>query len=189
MAMGFDSPTFHPINTMAKPSKRRVVPAARIHSATKLPKKSVLPAAIPSVPVPAAAVVQTDSPRYGAAQRWTQDLVKDGFTPVSDYFLKNYALLQPPITTGEAMFVIHLMSFKWTSKAPHPSMRRIAERMGVSEVSARGYARNLEIKHYLQRVMRVGRTNHFRLRPLFSVLEAHMLANQAPTNDSDEIDD
>lgn len=68
-------------------------------------------------------------------------------------------------------------------------MRRIAERMAVSEVSVRSYARSLEEKHYLERVMRVGKTNQFRLRPLFTALEAHRLANKKVVVESDEIED
>ena len=69
-------------------------------------------------------------------------------------------------------------------------MKRIAERMAVSEVSVRGYARSLEGKKYLMRVMRVGRTNHFRLRPLFDALETHKKARPpVAQEDSDEIDD
>lgn len=182
---------------MAIPTKRRVLvtkPLAKKASpAERLPRRTIparkpAPESKPAHPTPSTAAAP-DGPLYGAAQRWTEDLVKDGFTPISDYFLKNYAKLVPPITTGEAMFIVHLMSFKWTRKAPRPSMRRIAERMAVSEVSVRGYARSLEDKKYLQRVIRVGRTNQFRLRPLFDVLEAHRLANKKTVEDDDEIDD
>jgi hypothetical protein len=181
---------------MATPTKRRVLPVrspkAKVQPRERERRRTVPAAATPApasaAPKPAAPV-DPNAPQFGAAQRWTDDLVKDGFTPISDYFLKNYAALQPPIGTAEAMFIVHLMSFKWTRKAPRPSMRRIAERMAVSEVSVRGYARSLEEKKYLQRVMRVGRTNQFRLRPLFEVLEAHRLANQKPVEEDDEIDD
>lgn len=170
----------------AAPSKRRVQPARKSRptkrAAQTVPASPKVPASSP----PKAAVV--DATGYGAAQRWTESLIKGGFTPVSDFFLKNYSALVPPISTPEALFIIHLVSFKWTSKAPRPSMRRIAERMAVSEVSVRGYARSLEDKKYLLRIMRVGRTNQFRLRPLFNALEA-LMASSKPIPDTDEIED
>lgn len=112
------------------------------------------------------------------AKRWTPALVKNGWTPVSDDFLKLYAELNPVITSSEAMFIVHLMLHKWDCEAPFPAFKTIAARMGLTEAQARTHARNLERKKYLRREMRVGETNRFHLEPLFKAVEAHQLRKE-----------
>jgi hypothetical protein len=106
------------------------------------------------------------------AARWKHaDLFAFGFLSVPAVFLQHYATLKPyPLTTSEAMFVLQLMSFKWDAKAPFPSYRTLAARMGVTEKMARRYAKQIEEKGYLRRASRVGRTNAFDLNPLFDAL-------------------
>lgn len=112
------------------------------------------------VPVPAAT-------SYAVDARWSADLIIDGFTPVSTFFLENYHRLLPPITHAEAMFIIHLIRYKWSSSAPYPGFKTIAKQMGISTQMARNHARNLEQKKYLRREMQIGSTNRFHLEPLF----------------------
>lgn len=109
------------------------------------------------------------------ADRWTKALVKNGWTPVSDDFLRLYGELYPAISNGEAMFIIQLLSFKWDQKMPRPGFKTVAKRMGISDTQARSYARNLEKNKYLARVSRVGQTNRFDLSPLFKALEKEAL--------------
>jgi hypothetical protein len=116
-------------------------------------------------------------PETGAAARrlvstrWTPDLVAGGWTPVADYFLDSYAKLTPPMSTSEAMLVIHLMRHKWDDAPPFPGFNTLSKRMGVTATSVRNHARSLEQKGYLIRRKRVGTTNHFDLVPLFVALE------------------
>ena len=112
------------------------------------------------------------------ATRWQHpELLKDGYVPIPMGFLQNYASLKPfPLTSGEALFVIHLMGFKWDSDSPFPSYHRIAASMGVSDKMARRHAQSLERKGYLRRLIRVGRTNRFNLAPLFDALRAAVMA-------------
>lgn len=121
------------------------------------------------------------------ADRWTKALVKNGWTPVSDEFLRLYGDLYPSISNGEAMFIIQLLSFKWDEKMPRPGFKTIAKRMGISDTQARTYARNLEKNAYLGRVSRVGQTNRFDLTPLFKALEKES-ARRAKQKVSDEED-
>jgi hypothetical protein len=62
------------------------------------------------------------------ASRWQHESLFDkGFMAVPNCFLELYAHLEPePLTPAEAMFVLELMSFKWTADAPFPSYERIA---------------------------------------------------------------
>jgi hypothetical protein len=108
------------------------------------------------------------------AARWTPHLAAGGWTPVVDVFLDRYHELG--ITNLEAMFLIHLIRFKWTSAMPFPGFKRIAKKMGISATAVRGHARRLEKKGLLKRVERVGTTSRFDLAGLFQGLERLQLA-------------
>jgi DNA-binding MarR family transcriptional regulator len=113
--------------------------------------------------------------KYSIARAWTPSLANSRFVPVVRAFLENYSSLKPfSLTHGEAMFVIHLMQFKWDEAAPFPGYKRIARLMGVSDKMVRRYALSLEQKGYLVRITRQARTNRFDLRKLFSALEKRL---------------
>jgi hypothetical protein len=113
-----------------------------------------------------AASSRTFTTRWGGKA----DLFLKGYLPVPSAFLEHYAALNPPINSSEAIFVLQLMDHKWDSKHPFPGYKKIAKRMGISDKMARTHAQSLETKKYLQRQMRVGRTNRFDLSPLFEAL-------------------
>ena len=118
------------------------------------------------------------APEQSVADRWTQSLAADGFVPVVNYFLDHYHELKPyDLTHGEAMFVIHLMRYKWTKDSPYPAFKTLAKLMGVSDKQARRYAQNLEKKRLLRRESRTGLPNKFDLKPLFKALENHREGN------------
>ena len=106
------------------------------------------------------------------AERWSTALADKGWTSISNQFLECYSRLSPSITHGEAMFIVHLMQYKWDQSAPFPSLVTIAKRMGISTTSARSLARSLEKKGYLRREGQKGRTNRYHLKRLFEALEA-----------------
>lgn len=108
------------------------------------------------------------------ADRWTPELIRAGHIPIVRTFLRNYASLNPPLTSGEALFVIHLMDYKWDSDAPYPAYATIARNMGVSAKMTRRHAQSLETKGYLRREIRTAQPNRFHLQPLFKALEAHL---------------
>jgi hypothetical protein len=86
----------------------------------------------------------------------------EGWVGVPDSFLRLYARLKPyALTVGEAMFVLELMSYKWSENAPFPSYKSLAARMGVTDKMVRRYAANLEGKGYLRREARIGSTNTY----------------------------
>jgi len=82
-------------------------------------------------------------PRRSPTERWggNQRLFSDGFLSVPTKFLRHYASLLPPLSSGEALFVLQIMTFKWESAAPFPAYKRIAKAMGVTDKMARRYAR------------------------------------------------
>jgi len=108
---------------------------------------------------------------YGFANQWSERLLDHGFTQISNLFLDKYSAMDPHLTHGEAMFVIHLMQHKWAADAPFPSYRLIARRMGITEASTKRYARSLEKKKYILRTRRIGETNLFNLSPLIQALD------------------
>jgi DNA-binding MarR family transcriptional regulator len=106
--------------------------------------------------------------------RWKHEEVFDqGFVAVPTRFLQLYAHLKPhPLSAGEALFALELMSFKWTADAPFPGYKRIAKRMGLTDKMVRKYAQSLEAKGYVKREKRVSLTNRFDLTGLFDALRA-----------------
>lgn len=116
--------------------------------------------------------------QYSFSKRWSPELKAAGFVPVSTFFLENYHRLKPyHLTYGEAMFVIHLMQFKWDESKPYPAYKTIAARMHVSDKTARRWAAELEGKGYLHREKRVAQTNLFDLSGLMRAL-ADLKASQ-----------
>lgn len=124
------------------------------------------------------------------AVRWGQHrcFFRDGWVGVPVSFLRHYGNPSMPasgLTASEAMFVLQLMSFKWTADAPFPSYHTLAERMGITDKQARRYAQSLEKKGLLTRSERVGTSNTFDLESLFqalhNVLKAEKLATKGST--------
>lgn len=112
-------------------------------------------------------------PARSARARWgnLEEMFEGGFLVVPWKFLTCYAWLRPePLTTGEAMFVLHLMTFKWEAAAPYPSYKTLAKRMNVSETMVRAYARSLSKKGYLIRQYQKKAPNRFDLNPLFAAI-------------------
>lgn len=121
-----------------------------------------------SPPVPVA-----NSSTKALIVRWGghEELFQSGFVGVPEAFLRHYANLKPySLTVGEAMFVLQLMTFKWTADSPFPSYKRLAQRMGLTDKMVRRYAAHLEQKRYLKRQARTGQSNSFDLTPLFTTL-------------------
>ena len=110
--------------------------------------------------------------RRSFAERWGHRKLFDrGFVVTPTFFLQYYARLKPHhLSAGEALFVIHMMEFKWDASEPFPGYKTLAERMGVSDKMVRRHAQSLEAKGYLRRHMRIGQTNRFDLMPLFDAL-------------------
>ena len=119
-------------------------------------------------------------PQRSATARWGshKNLFARGFLVVPHRFLEHYSLLDPPLSTGEALFVLHLMSFKWDRELPFPSYKSLAQRMGVSEKAVRRYAQSLDQKGYLQRQYRKRASNRFDLTGLFDALAAFRIVDQ-----------
>ncbi|MET0754373.1 MAG: helix-turn-helix domain-containing protein [Pyrinomonadaceae bacterium] len=109
--------------------------------------------------------------KKSVAARWVHpELFDEGFVGIPTRFLQLYPRLQPSLTSGEAIFVIQLMSFKWDEKDPFPSYKLLGERMGTSSKTAQRHATSLEAKRYLKRIQRIGDSNKFDLSGLFEAL-------------------
>lgn len=90
---------------------------------------------------------------------------------MSNFFLAHYHELTPEITHGEAMLIIHLVSYKWDENRPYPAYKTLAKRMLIKAAQARNLARSLSTKGYLKREIRIAKPNLFDLQPLFRKLE------------------
>jgi hypothetical protein len=111
------------------------------------------------------------SAEHSHIQRWVRaELFGKGYLPVPALFLNYYSQLKPPLNSGEALFVLQVMSHKWDAKLPYPGYKTIAKRRGITESMARTHARSLKTMHYLRIIPRLAQTNRFDFRPLFDAL-------------------
>jgi len=110
--------------------------------------------------------------KRSARVRWGnhEELFFDGFLVVPYKFLRSYAALRPPLSNGEVLFILHLMSFKWEEAAPYPSYKTLARLMGVDEKTVQRHAQSLCRKKYLYRIFQPQGTNRFDLTKLFAAL-------------------
>ena len=161
-------------------------PAARAATTmTAKPRNPTKKKTAPAAPRVVGVSTSVKGESQTVADRWSDALVvgiegERGFVPVVRTFLRNYSELNPPLSIGEALFVIHLMDFKRGANAPYPGYTRLAKFMGVTPKMARRYAQSLETKKYLIRQYRVAQTNKFDLRPLVRALENHLQGKKRP---------
>lgn len=105
--------------------------------------------------------------------RWGGDsrILAEGFVAVPTLFLQRMSQFKPySLTPAEAVFVICVMAHKWDDRDPYPSYKRIATWMGKSESYVRRLAKNLATKGLLKRQARVGQTNSFDFKALFTLI-------------------
>lgn len=111
--------------------------------------------------------------------RWTSKLGKT-FCAISSYFLANYHRLKLSehgrcMNSTEAMLVIQLHDFKWDDRAPYPTVRTLATRMGLSVRGVRNALHSLEEAGFIQRIADTrGGANRYVLNGLYGALEALM---------------
>jgi DNA-binding MarR family transcriptional regulator len=117
----------------------------------------------------------TAKKQFSPELAWSPALARTRYVAVVHGFLDHYASLKPySLTIGEAMFVVHLVRYKWGAEAPFPSYKTLARQMGVSDKMVRRYAKSLQDKGFLRREIRQADTNRFDLEPLFRALEQRL---------------
>jgi len=101
--------------------------------------------------------------------RWGEIIANRGCHPVPNEFLNHYREIG--ISSGEALFIIHLTQYKQTSDNPYPSFYTIAKKMGKSRSVIQGYARSLENKGFIKRIPQKGWTNQVDISLLIKRVE------------------
>ena len=84
---------------------------------------------------------------YRIVVRFGDELLQASITAVPNLVLKHYVALG--ITPTEMMFIIHIWQYWWNEKNPYPSLRTIADRMGISWRNAQRYVASLKQKAVL----------------------------------------
>ena len=103
------------------------------------------------------------------------------FTAVSLALLKNYHRLveyekgkRPAgINNSEMMFIVHLLSYKWTEREPFAPKEELAKRMGCSKRQVQKISKSLEGVGLLSKLYNpsVDKFAKYDLEPLFKRLE------------------
>jgi len=114
------------------------------------------------------------------------------FTELANGFLDYYSELRSKdgrrLNSSDAMFLVHLLRFKWDQYDPHPSYLTVATAMGIQVPAVRKIAKKLESMELIKRIPRreKGRDgkdgqwlgNAFALNGLRDALEAAILKEQ-----------
>lgn len=117
------------------------------------------------------------------ANRLTPRLAEEGWVAVPALLLRHMARF--PCSRGpdglspvEVLLLVQLLSFKWTSEAPYPPIKVLAERLGRTERSVYSILSGLKKKGLINwerglsgRDGEPGRANRYDLGPLFRALE------------------
>ena len=111
-------------------------------------------------------------------------LSKSGFRSVPASLLGHYAAMG--ISSAELVFLLHLLSSMRTGLKSRQPFRILAEKMGVTDICVRKYARDLEKRGFLLRDVQPGNANIFDLAPLFDCLEDEVMMNQIVSSYSDQ---
>ncbi len=118
------------------------------------------------------------------ADRWTKRIVSEGYTPVAEVFLRLHANRKfDPKGTGlsptETLVVVHLMSFKWDARQPHPRVKTLAERLDISTRAVSKALKGLEDRKFIERGRSPRGYYQFDLSGLFAALERWMDQEEA----------
>ena len=106
--------------------------------------------------------------RYSPEHFWGEEVWSEGYAAVPRRLLARGAELKLDAT--DQALLVHLLSFKMTEAAPWPSVRKLAERLGLSACAVRRRVRKLEGRGLIVRESRIGRTNEYNLQPLAAAL-------------------
>lgn len=81
------------------------------------------------------------------------------------------------MTSTEAMLIIQILDHKWDSRAPFPTIKTLALRMGLSTRMIRAALKNLEDGGYIKREpLPNGGPNRYHFDGLFTALERFVRA-------------
>jgi hypothetical protein len=70
---------------------------------------------------------------------------------------------EAPLTHGEALFILHLMTFKWDEALPYRSYKTLSRLMGVDQKTVQRYAQSLCRKKHLFCIFQPKGANRFDL--------------------------
>lgn len=105
------------------------------------------------------------------AEKWSNDIEPLGYTSVPNCLMTCQRQLN--ITSSELNIVLQILLFKYDTRLPYPSLKRLSKHTGLSVGSVRRNLRSLESKQLIKRVYREGTSNKYDMTPLIYALEDH----------------
>lgn len=118
-------------------------------------------------------------PTRGPKAIWGE-VLGERFCPVSVYFMQNLHRLGGGLTPTQTLVLLQIVSHKWGSDAPYPSLKKIAQRIGKDVRTVRRSVEQLEKLQLLRREHRTfGGTNRYHIDGLIRQLEAIVSEGEA----------
>jgi len=103
------------------------------------------------------------------ADKWTEEIIDQGFTAVPNLLLNNRELLG--ISTSEFYMLIVIEMYRWTSDRPWPSLRELSKASGFSTRQVSRLTQGLESLGLLTRIKRANTSNLYDVQPLIDELD------------------
>lgn len=83
------------------------------------------------------------------------------------------------ITPTQAILILHVMSRKWDSRYPFPSVTTLSKEMGIGTSQVRSHLARLEKNNLVKRRKRIGRSNEYDVSGLMEQLEKEVQKRKA----------
>lgn len=97
---------------------------------------------------------------WGFESKWNAEIAERGFTAIPNALLQGYTHLK--LNPSQFLILVNIDSFRWKADAnPYPSIKRLAERTGMTERSVTRNITALEKKMLVERWPRSSTTNEY----------------------------
>jgi hypothetical protein len=101
--------------------------------------------------------------------RWSVAIEEHGYTSIPNLLFYQRKALN--LSINEIWTLIGVISFKWDSRNPYPSLGKLSQRLKLDKRTVRRHVRSLEQKVLIKRIYQTGKTNKYSLQPLIDKLD------------------
>ncbi len=109
-------------------------------------------------------------------EQWSSRIAAEGHVRIPTLLIRNLGKLK--ISTTEFATLVGIISYRWSTTNPFPSVERLCEFSGLGDSAIRNHLRSLEAKGFILRIQREGQSSEYDIRPLIKRLD--LLSNVIP---------